>query len=118
MLKQGDILNTRSQKILLVQNKVPRASSGKHFYEKRTQQILEQYSKLKQEIQTAEYSDLQMHKKHASKERIKQLISAGMILEQAGLLNLSDDEKEKLLFHLYQFKKELFFEDYHKYKGE
>ena len=89
----------------MVQNKVPRASSVKHLYEKRTQQILEQYSKLKQEIQTAEYSDLQMHKKHTSKERIKQLISAGMILEQAGLLNLSDDEKEKLLVHLYQFKK-------------
>lgn len=65
---------------------------------------MEQYSKLKQEIQTTEYSDLQMHKKHTSKERIKQLISAGMILEQAGLMNLSDDEKEKLLVHLYQFK--------------
>lgn len=77
----------------------------KYLYEKRTQQILEQYSKLKQEIQTAEYKDLQMHKKHASKERIKQLISAGMILEQAGLMNLSDDEKEKLLVHLSQFKK-------------
>ena len=58
-------------------------------------------------IMQTEYKDLQMHKKHASKERIKQLISAGMILEQAGLLNLSDDEKEKLLFHLYQFKKEV-----------
>lgn len=89
----------------MVQNKVPSASPAKHLYEKKIQQILEQYSKLKQEIQTAEYSDLQMHKKHTSKERIKQLISAGMILEQAGLLNLSDDEKEKLLVHLSRFKK-------------
>lgn len=79
----------------------------KQLHEKQYTQILTEYNALKHEVENLEYQHLQQQRTQVKKERMQKLFTAGLLLEKAGLLDLSENVQIKLLSELKNFKKEL-----------